>query len=55
MNGVTLSAWCAWDTLFLPQLIGRAAEIESASPGNTGVVRLTMTPQQLERAEPVGA
>ncbi len=53
MNGRTLSAWCAWDTLFLPQLVGHTAEIESASPGGAGIVRLAMTPQQVERVEPV--
>jgi len=55
MNGRTLSAWCAWDTLFLAQLVGHTTEIESASPGDTGTVRLTITPQEVERVEPVGA
>ena len=55
MNGRTLSAWCAWDTLFLPQLVDQTAEIESASPSQTGIVRLIITPQQVERVEPVGA
>jgi alkylmercury lyase len=54
-NGQTLSAWCAWDTLLLPQLVGHTAEIESASPNDTGLVRLTITPQPVERVEPVGA
>jgi alkylmercury lyase len=53
-NGRALSAWCAWDTLFLPQLVGYTAEIESASPGDGGIVRLTITPQRVERVEPVG-
>src|SRR5215813_10372123 len=55
MNGRTLSAWCAWDTLFLPQLVGRTAEIESVSPGEAGIVCLTITPQQVDRVEPVAA
>lgn len=55
VDGRLLAAWCAWDTLFLPQLIGRAAEIESASPAESGTVRLTVTPDQLERVEPLGA
>jgi alkylmercury lyase len=54
-NGRTLSAWCAWDTLFLPQLLGNTAEIESDSPNNAGIVRLAITPQQVERVEPLGA
>lgn len=54
LNGRKLSAWCAWDTLFLPQLLGQSAEIESASPGG-GIVRLTVTPEQVERVEPADA
>lgn len=55
MNGRTLSAWCAWDTLFLPQLVGHTAEVESASPGNGRIVQLTITRQQVEQVEPVEA
>jgi len=55
MSGQRLSAWCAWDTLFLPELAGHTAEVESASPGDAGIVRLTITPQQLERVEPVAS
>lgn len=55
INGRTLAAWCAWDTLFLPQLIGHAAQIESAGPLASGTVRLTVTPDRVERVEPVGA
>jgi alkylmercury lyase len=54
VNGRTLSAWCAWDTLFLPQLLGYPAEIESSSPGG-GVVRLTVTSEQVDRLEPADA
>jgi len=55
MNGRTLSAWCAWDTLFLPELIGHAAEIESVGPAASGTVRLTVAPERVERVEPAGA
>jgi alkylmercury lyase len=41
------------DTLFLPQLVGHTAEVESGSPGDAGIVRLTITPQQVERVESV--
>src|SRR5260370_2210430 len=41
VNGRNLSAWCAWDTLFLPQLLGEDATIESTSP-QAGVVTLTV-------------
>jgi alkylmercury lyase len=42
----TLYAWCAWDTLFLPELIGRAAEIASTCP-ETGVpISLRVGPEE---------
>lgn len=55
INGRTLAAWCAWDTLFLPQLVGHTADIQSTSPGDVGIVRLTITPRQVERVEPIGS
>ncbi len=55
MNGRRLSAWCAWDTLFLPPLIGDVAEIESVGPVASGTVRLKVTPERVEYVEPVGA
>ena len=55
IDGRTLSAWCAWDTLFLPQLLGQRAEVESASPTPGTTVSLTVTPEEVERVEPVGA
>ncbi|MBI3042958.1 MAG: hypothetical protein HYY78_09055 [Betaproteobacteria bacterium] len=32
VRGRALYAWCAWDTLFLPRIIGVAAEVESVCP-----------------------
>jgi len=50
-----LCTWCAWDTLFLPALIGASADVESTCPvtrarislrvATTGV--LSVTPQQV--------
>jgi len=55
IRGRKLSAWCAWDTLFLPQLLGQSAEIESACPTQGTTVRLTVSPERVERVQPVGA
>jgi alkylmercury lyase len=55
IDGRRLSAWCAWDTLFLPQLLGQRAEVESASPTPGATISLTVTPEEVERVEPVGA
>ena len=50
-----LSAWCAWDTLFLPQLLGQTAEVESDGPAQDSIVRLVVTPERVEHVDPVGA
>jgi alkylmercury lyase len=49
-----LYAWCAWDTLFLPALLGVTAEVESACRASGAPVRLTVTPSEVESAEPAG-
>ena len=55
ISGRTLSAWCAWDTLFLPQLLGRTAEIDSVAPNASDRIRLTVTPERVQRVEPADA
>jgi alkylmercury lyase len=39
-----VSAWCAWDTLFLPDVIGRTVEVTSRAPGDDAPISLTVTP-----------
>ncbi len=55
MEGQSLSAWCAWDTLFLPQLLGKNATIEATSPPPGGKVTLTVTPERVEKVVPAEA
>ena len=55
IDGRKLSAWCAWDTLFLPSLLGKRVEVESRSPGLAGAVKLTVTPTGVEHLEPEDA
>jgi alkylmercury lyase len=52
IDGRSLSAWCAWDTLFLPELLGRTVEVETTSPHPRAPVRLRVTPERVERVEP---
>lgn len=54
-DGQRLSAWCAWDTLFLPQLLGKTAIVESTGPASDSIVRLTVTPEGVEQANPADA
>src|SRR5258708_35601030 len=48
IDGRRLSAGCAWDTLFLPSLLGKPAEAESRSPGKAGGVKLVVTATNLD-------
>lgn len=49
-----LSAWCAWDTLFLPEILGEKVHVQSTSPDG-GTLHLTVTPEQMERVAPSDA
>ncbi len=52
VNGRTLYTWCAWDSLFIPEILGRSAEVESTCPETGELVRLVVTPEGIESAEP---
>lgn len=49
-----LWAWCAFDALFLPELLGESATIESRDPESGQLVRLTVTPDHVGASEPDG-
>jgi alkylmercury lyase len=44
VDGRPLWAWCAWDTLFLPELLGETAYVTSRSPTSGAEISLTVTP-----------
>jgi len=50
--GRELYAWCAWDTLFLPALLGVSAEVHSTCRATGAPVRLTVGPDALEAPVP---
>lgn len=52
IHGQTLYAWCAWDTLFLPQILGTAAEVESNCPVSGETIRLTVAPGGIQAVDP---
>ena len=43
VDGRPLSAWCAWDTLFLRELLGKTAYVTSRSPSSDTEITLTVT------------
>jgi alkylmercury lyase len=52
VDGRSLSTWCAWDSLFIPEILGRSAHIASPDPWNGEMVRLVVTPERIEWVEP---
>ena len=54
IDGRELYAWCAWDTLFLPALLGARAEVASDCRGSGEPVRLTVDPGAVVSADPAG-
>jgi alkylmercury lyase len=55
VRGRQLYAWCAWDTLFLPELIGRTVAVRSTCPGTGRPVELVLAPDGVRDVSPAGA
>jgi alkylmercury lyase len=55
IDGKTLYAWCAWDTLFIPELLGQTVRVESNCPETRRRIRLTVAPQGVSDLDPPGA
>ena len=53
-DGVTLFAWCAWDTLFIPKILGVTANVESTCPETGRAISLTVSASGIAHAEPSG-
>ena len=54
LDGSELYAWCALDTLFLPDLMGRSADVESTCPVTGQEIQLTVAPDHIESSNPDG-
>lgn len=52
IGGRELFAWCAWDTLFLPEVLGEPIEVTSGCWATGAAVRLTVGRKAVESAEP---
>jgi alkylmercury lyase len=51
----TLWTWCAWDSLFIPEILGKSARVSSRDPESGELVRLFVSPERIEAAEPKDA
>jgi len=45
INGKTSFTWCAWDTLFIPELVDATAEVRSSCTTTNKSITLTVTPK----------
>ena len=52
VDGTTVYAWCAWDTLFMTEILGRQTEVTSTDPHERTPVRLTVTPEGVTSVDP---
>ena len=47
-----LFTWCAFDTLFLPQVLGKRAKVESTCPVSGQQIRFAVTSEGVEQCTP---
>jgi alkylmercury lyase len=52
VDGRDLSTWCAWDSLFIPEILGCSARVTSRDLESGQLVRLVVTPERIESVEP---
>jgi alkylmercury lyase len=47
VNNKTVFTWCAFDTLFIPQLLNETVQVTSTCPVNNEKIHLTVTPEKI--------
>ena len=52
LDGRRLYAWCAYDTLFLPELLGASAEVESWCPVTGERITITVSATEITSPRP---
>lgn len=50
--GRTLYTWCAWDSLFLPEILQKTARVSSRCPVTEGTIRLGVRPDGIDSVDP---
>ena len=51
VDGVNLATWCAWDTLFIAQVLKKTASVVSNAPGSNTPVELVIGPDGAKAPE----
>ena len=52
VEGRTLYTWCAWDSLFIPGILGKSAEVASRDPVGHSPISLMVAPDGVKHVEP---
>jgi alkylmercury lyase len=52
VTGRALHAWCAWDALFLPAMLGQPARVRSRCPITGADIHLTVAPGGVQASDP---
>jgi alkylmercury lyase len=52
VDGNTLYAWCAWDTLFIPEILGKTVDVTSTCPQTGRPISLTVSPTRVRPDKP---
>lgn len=54
VDGTTVYAWCAWDTLFITEILGQQTQVTSTDPHTGETIGLTVTPTGVTSPDPTG-
>ena len=52
VDGRILYAWCAWDTLFLPEILHKSARVKSQCRLTDSTISLVLTPNSVQKVSP---
>lgn len=55
VGGKQLYTWCAWDSLFIPRILGKTAYVESTCRTTGERISLTLSPDRVQEVSPSGA
>jgi len=51
-NGINAYTWCAWDSLFIPELLGTTVRVTSACAHTERPIKLVVSPDNIQSIEP---
>ncbi len=54
VQGRLLYTWCAWDSLFIPELLQQVATVTSSCPVTSEAIQLTVAPGSIRDCRPAG-